>query len=103
MNRVVLQEWECVVEEFDEELVWCRLYDLTEPDHCIEMAEIWISKIPKNIAEDLDEGLVFYWQVGHQQDDKGQIRNFNDFFYYDDFLLNTDKERIEEMKRKNNE
>jgi hypothetical protein len=103
MIRTVLQEWECVVLDFDANTVFCELFDLTNPINDTEVTEIWTSKLPENIVKDLCEGLAFYWQTGHKQDDKGQIRNFSDFFYYDEFLLNTDKERIEEMRRKNNE
>ena len=101
MKRQISQEWECLVEEVTEDSVICELYDLTDSSNSSELAEIFLSHIPKQIVEKLEEGFAFYWQIGTTEDERN-VDHFSNFFIYEDFLLNTDRERIEQMRLENN-
>lgn len=75
----LLQEWECIVEFVNEDTLECQLFDLTDRENAMELAEIWKSKMPEEIVKDACEGLAFYWQLGWERDVKGTIRNYSRF------------------------
>lgn len=78
-RKVLLQQWECVVLDREEDVVCCELHDLTDESMPSEYAEIFVQQFNACDIPLLEEGAVFYWSLGHVQRPKGQIVNFSEF------------------------
>lgn len=75
----VLQQFECSVEEIGTDSIFVLLYDLTNTDNPQETAEIPLEKFDENFRANLKEGLVFYWNIGYDTKDSGQIVRVSEF------------------------
>jgi hypothetical protein len=78
-RKVLLQQWECVVLERDNEVVRCELHDLTDESRPIEYAEIYIEQFNSYDVPLIVEGAVFYWSLGYIRKPKGQVKNISEF------------------------
>jgi hypothetical protein len=68
---VSLQKWEGIVEEVYEDSFEARLIDLTSntPD---EVAEIPLEEVSKDDYPLIEEGAIFYWNIGYRDKVSGQ-------------------------------
>lgn len=78
-RKVLLQQWECVVLERQDDVVCCELYDLTNESNPIEYAEVLLNEFNAWDRPLLIEGAVFYWSLGHLRKQTGQVRRFTEF------------------------
>lgn len=60
------QKWEGTVISVGHETFWARLVDLTDPSHVDESAEFSRSELPKEDQKALQDGVVFYWNIGYR-------------------------------------
>lgn len=77
----VLQQFECIVDELTLKSVCVRLYDLTNMDNPIEVAEMPIEQFDDNMKTQLVEGFLFYWNIGYDTKENGQIIRASEFLY----------------------
>lgn len=70
-NYKLLQQWEGVVQEIDDEYFVCQLRDLSgdEPD---ETAEIFLEEVSDNDRSLITAGAFFYWNIGYYENKSGQ-------------------------------
>jgi len=69
MPNKVLQEWECLVDEVTDGIVYLRLYDLTDKTTDTEVAEIPIEGLG-DAGKDLQPGTILYWSIEVTEDGK---------------------------------
>jgi hypothetical protein len=81
MSIDLLQRFECIVIEVREDCVDVEMYDLTNPSNPIEFASIYLSKFDANDVKLLCEGAVFYWNIGNETKDSGQIIRYSEFVF----------------------
>lgn len=74
----LLQQWECVVLDTDDETVHCEMHDLTDESNPIEYAELLWSEFNDYDRPLLQEGTVFYWSIGHLRKESGQVQRFSE-------------------------
>jgi hypothetical protein len=74
----LLQQWECVVLRVRDDLVECEMHDLTNDSEPVEYAEVYINEFSLFDKPLLCEGAVFYWSIGHETKQTGQIRRYSD-------------------------
>lgn len=79
VNKVLLQQWECVVTHRDDEVVGCDMHDLTCDSSDTEYAEIFLYQFNAYDIPFLTEGAVFYWSLGYLRRPTGQILNLSEF------------------------
>lgn len=71
----VLQQFEGIVLEIDDESFWAELRDLTNEYNPLESAEFAIAQVSPADRGLLMPGCVFYWILGVEQQLGGQIVN----------------------------
>jgi len=69
MTNKILQEWECLVDEIIDGIVYLRLYDLTDKTRDLEIAEIPIEGLGE-AGKDLLVGAILYWSIEVTDDGK---------------------------------
>jgi len=78
-RKVLLQQWECVVIERQEDAVCCELHDLTNELNPPEYAEVLLAEFNTWDLPLLVEGAVFYWSLGRLIRQTGQVLRFSEF------------------------
>lgn len=78
-QKVLLQQWECLVLEQIDGVVKCQLHDLTDESNPAEYAEVYVEQFNTYDVPFLVEGAVFYWSIGYLRRPNGQIRNVSEF------------------------
>lgn len=74
----VLQQWEGVVSEVTHDAVWAELLDLTDRSKPLEVIELPLAEVPKPDWPLLAPGSVFYWCIGYERSQGGQIRRVSE-------------------------
>lgn len=74
MPNEILQKWECVVEEIDKDIVYLRLYDLTEPNYDLEQAEVPIENFTEEVRSVLCVGRILYWTIEVDENGMGNSK-----------------------------
>lgn len=74
----ILQQWECVVTDHSDDVVWAELEDLTNPANVPETAEFLVKEISESDRSLIAPGAVFYWTIGYDYSEGGQIRRFSE-------------------------
>lgn len=74
----LLQQWECVVIDVDEDCVECEMHDLTDDSQPVELAEIYLDEFNLFDRHLLAEGTVFYWSIGREECKTGTIRRYSE-------------------------
>jgi hypothetical protein len=69
----VLQHWEGVVTEVCSDSFWAELRDLTEFGNPSDLVEIPLSDISDNDKPLVEPGSMFYWNIGYEKSNYGQI------------------------------
>lgn len=76
--KTLLQQWECIVIETDQETVKVEMFDLTDETNPVEYAEIYWSEFNDYDKPLIEEGAVFYWSIGFIKKTWGQVRRFSE-------------------------
>ncbi len=75
-RRELIQQWECVVLEINDDVVGCQISDLTEPITDPEYAEVfWWCFRPGDRGR-VRVGSVFYWSLGDLTTDGVKVGAF---------------------------
>lgn len=74
----LLQQWECVVVRVYDDIVECELHDLTNESQPVEIAEVYLEEFNVFDRDLLQEGAVFYWSIGHETSEVGQVRRYSE-------------------------
>lgn len=74
----LLQHWECVVSEVTRDSVWADIVDLTVRSRLDEVVELPLDDFVEADRHLLGEGSVFYWTIGYEQSEGGQVRRVSE-------------------------
>lgn len=74
----LLQQWECVVLDVQQDCVECEMHDLTDDSQSVEYAEIYLDEFNLFDRPLLAEGTVFYWSIGREESKTGTIRRYSE-------------------------
>lgn len=77
-RKILDQQWECVIVSQDDETVHCELHDLSDPTMEAEYAEVYLTEFSEYDRPRLTEGTVFYWSIGRERKEHGQITKFSE-------------------------
>jgi hypothetical protein len=75
--NTLLHQWECTIIKECADTVECEMHDLTEPGRTVEYGEVFLNAFNHFDRHLLREGAVFYWSVGQETNDVGQVRTFS--------------------------
>jgi len=67
--KIISQKWEGIVTDVCDGSFWAELHDLNNRHNPVEIAEILMSKIPEEEHQYIEEGAVFYWNIGYWKKD----------------------------------
>jgi hypothetical protein len=69
----LLQQWEGIVTEIDNETFWAELRDLTDPTPNREVVEIYNREVDDQDKALVAPGAVFYWSIGYDTSRAGSL------------------------------
>jgi len=74
----VLQQWEGVVTDVTKDSFFAEIQDLSDSSMPLELVEIPIAEISEDDRSLLGEGAVFYWCIGYETSQGGQLRRMSE-------------------------
>jgi hypothetical protein len=74
----VLKEWEGVVDHVCENWFRARLSDIQAPSEAQQLVEIDMEDVAPDDRHLLEEGAIFYWDIGRKQSRYGSVANFSE-------------------------
>jgi hypothetical protein len=74
----VLQQWEGIIVSIDGQEFEARLHDLTKPSNSEEIATFSLKEISQADRALVAPGAVFYWTIGYEMREGGQITNVSE-------------------------
>lgn len=74
----LLQQWEGVVSEISGDYFWADLKDLSGLSKNSEVVELPLSDISEKDKDILKVGSVFYWSIGYEKKEYGQITRISE-------------------------
>ena len=74
----ILRQWEGVVTSVSNENITATLEDLTDDEAAPETVSLPLAEIPPSDRELLQPGCVFYWHIGYDTSEGGQLRRVSE-------------------------
>lgn len=73
-----IQMWEGVVMALHDDVIEAKLFDLTDKERAPELAEVYLEYFTNSDRELLDVGSQFYWTIGIEITEFGQIKQVSE-------------------------